>query len=42
MMVADITKLSMIRSNKLEDDPIGLIYSEAPYLILLGVQFFGS
>jgi len=42
MMVANIAKLSMVRADKFEDNPIGLIYSEAPYFVVLGVQFFGS
>lgn len=42
MMVANITKLSMIRADKFEHNPIGSIYSEAPYFMVLGVQFFGS
>lgn len=42
MMVADIAKFGLIRPHKFEDNPIGLIHSEAPDFVLLGMQFFGS
>ena len=42
MMVGDIAKFGMIRPHKFENNPIGLIHSEAPDFVLLGMQFFGS
>ncbi len=40
--MADIPKLSMIGTNKFEDDPIGAVYPEAPDFVVLGMQFFSS
>jgi len=36
-MVADVAKLSMIRPNELEDNPIGLIYPKAPDFVVFGM-----
>ena len=42
MMVTDVSKLSIVGANELEDNSISLVYSEAPHLMMLRVQLFSS
>ena len=39
MMVADVSELGLVGANELEDDAIGSVYPEAPYLMMFRVQF---
>lgn len=41
-MVPDITKFSLIGTDKLKNNAIDLIYPEALNVVLFGMQLFGS
>jgi hypothetical protein len=41
MVMPNVTEFDMIRPDKLEDNPIRLVDSEAPDFMMLGTQFLG-
>lgn len=42
VMVSDITKFSLVGTEKLKNNAIGLIDPKAPDLMMFGMQFFSS
>lgn len=41
MVVPNVTELGMIGPDKLKDNPVRLVNSEAPDFMVLGMQFLG-